>query len=162
MDKRWLGIIIILIAGLACMYLIVETSSTVGKAVTVVKEMTITLPDGFDLKKNNDKNMVILTNKAKDNLTIKVLGLGNKSLDNFTATLKTLKGENDIEIQDTVKNSTGDIIFYKNTTEDKEYSITYFVKDNRTMELKMNKYQDWEKDWNFIIDTTVHNFKQNK
>ena len=34
MDKRWIGIIIILIIGLGCMYLIVDNSTSVGNAVS--------------------------------------------------------------------------------------------------------------------------------
>ena len=47
MDKRWIGIIIILIIGLGCMYIIVDNSNSVGNAVTVISDVTITLPPGY-------------------------------------------------------------------------------------------------------------------
>lgn len=161
MDKRWLGIIIIFIAGIACMYLIVDSSPTVGKAVTVVDEMTITLPSGFNILKETDKSVHLLDHQNNTaNITIK--GTGDNSSKLFKSKLKSLNSSDDVEIQDTNNNGTTNIIFYKNLTTDNEYSITYFVKDNRTIELKMDKYDHWKDDWNFIFDTVVHNFKQNK
>ena len=161
MDKRWLGIIIILIAGIACMYFIVDSSPTVGKAVTVVDEMTITLPSGFNILKETDKSVHLLDHQNNTaNITIK--GLGDNSSKLFKAKLKSLKDSGEAEIQDKTENGTTTIIYYKNLTTDKEYSITYFVKDNRTIELKMDKYDNWKDDWTFIYDTLVHNFKQNK
>ena len=161
MDKRWLGIIIILIAGIACMYFIVDSSPTVGKAVTVVDEMTITLPSGFNILKETGKSVHLLDHQNNTaNVTIK--GTGDNSSKLFKSTLKSLNSSGEVEIKDTTQNDTANIIFYKNLTTDKEYSVSYFVKDNRTIELKMDKYDNWETDWTFLHDTIVHNFKQNK
>lgn len=161
MDKRWLGIIIILIAGITCMYFIVDSSPTVGKAVTVIDEMTVTLPSGFNILKETGKSVDLLDHQNNTaNITIK--GTGDKTSQLFKSKLKSLKDSGEVEIKDTTKNSTANMIFYKNLTNDKEYSISYFVKDNRTIELKMDKYENWENDWNFIHDTIVHNFKQNQ
>lgn len=161
MDKRWLGILIIVIAGLACMYLIVDSSNTVGKAVTVVDEMTVTLPSGFNILKSTDKSVHLLDHQNNTaNITIK--GLGDNSSEFFKNKLKSLKDSGEVNITDTTENSTAKVIFYKNLTNDKEYSISYFVKDNRTIELKMDKYDNWKDDWDFIVSTVVHNFKQNK
>ncbi|MBR4447317.1 hypothetical protein [Methanobrevibacter sp.] len=161
MDKRWFGILVILIAGIACMYLIVDSSTTVGKAVTVADEMTITLPSGFNLLKNKD-NFVSLLDHQNHTANITIMGVGDKALKEFNSTLKSFEEDSDIEIKDTKQNSTANIIYYKNLTTDKKYTMTYFVKDNRTIELKMDKYKNWEDDWNFIVDTIQHNFKQNK
>ncbi|MBP3790457.1 MAG: hypothetical protein ILA26_00300 [Methanobrevibacter sp.] len=161
MDKRWLGILIIVIAGLACMYLIVDSSNTVGKAVTVVDEMTVTLPSGFNILKSTDKSVHLLDHQNNTaNITIK--GLGDNSSEFFKNKLKSLKDSGEVNITDTTENSTAKVIFYKNLTNDKEYSISYFVKDNHTIELKMDKYDNWKDDWDFIVSTVVHNFKQNK
>ena len=159
MDKRWLGILIILIAGLGCMYLIVDSSPTVGKAVSVIDEMTITLPDGFNILK--EKKTELDLKKGNDTVNITIIGMGNNSLKEYKSQLKLLKNNPEIEIKDTINNETGNIILYKNITSDKEISITYFVKDNRTISVKMNMYDNWETDLNFIVDTTQHNFKQN-
>ena len=161
MDKRWFLILIIIIVGAVCMYFIVDSSPTVGKAVTVADEMTITLPTGFNLLKNDDKN-VILIDHQNHTAHIRIIGLGNTTLKEYNAKLDSLKNDSEMEIQEHGKNGTGYIIFYKNITSNKEYSMTYFFKDNRTVSLKMGTYDNWQKDWKFIIDTIVHNFKQNK
>ncbi len=160
MDKRWLGIIIILIAGLGCMYLIVDSSDSVGKAVSVVDEMTITLPDGFNILKEHKDRLDL--KKGNDTLNITIIGLGNNSLKEFNSQLKLLKNDQEVEIKDTVKNETGNTIIYKNITTDKENSITYLVRDNRTISVQMNLYDNWETDLNFVANTIQHNFKQNK
>ena len=159
MDKRWLGIVVILAAGLFCMYLIVDSSPTVGKSVTVVDEMTITLPSGFNILKDNDTSVALMNHDNKT-ANITIMGLGDKSMKKYNSALKSLDENGEIEVQKT--NKTEKIIYFKNTTSDKEFSLTYFVKDNRTVELKMDKYKDWKDDWNFILETVQHNFKQNK
>lgn len=161
MDKRWILILIIVLAGIGCMYFVVSSSPTVGKAVTVADEMTITLPTGFNLLKNDDKD-VILIDHQNHTAHIRIIGLGDTTTKEFDAKLDSLKKDSEIEIQKTDKNDTGKIIFYKNVTSGNEYSLTYFIKENRTISMKMDIYDNWEKDWNFIIDTLVHNFKQNK
>ena len=138
MDKRWFGILVILIAGIACMYMIVDSSPTVGKAVTVADEMTITLPSGFNLLKNKD-NFVSLLDHQNHTANITIMGVGDKAEKEFNSTLKSFEEDSDIKIKDTKQNSTANIIYYKNLTTDKKYTMTYFVKDNRTIELKMDK-----------------------
>ena len=159
MDKRWLGIIIILILGIGAMYFIVDSSPTVGKAVAVASEMTITIPDGFNLLKDTEQTIDMI-NSQNETINITIIGLGDNASNEYKATLKAFEKSDDIEVQD--KNATGNMIFYKNLTADKECSVTYFVKENRTIELQMTKYENWENDWKFVVDTIQHNFKQNK
>lgn len=161
MDKKWLGIFVILIAGIACMYLVVDSSPTVGKAVTVADEMTITLPSGFNLLKNKD-NFVSLLDHQNHTANITILGVGHKALEKLESRQKAFFDDEDLKIQDKKNNGTAEIYHYKDLTTDKEYTMTYFKKDNRTIELKMDKYDNWEEDWSFLVDTIQHNFKQNK
>lgn len=156
MDKRWIIILIILIIGLGCMYLIVDSSPTVGKAVCVVDEMTITLPDGFNILK--EKKTEVDLKQGNNTANITIIGLGDNCSKEYKSNLKSLKNNPEIEIS----NATGNTIIYKNITSDKKSSITYFVKDNRTISVKMNIYENWESDLSFLMDTIQHNFKQNK
>ena len=52
MDKRWIGILIILIIGCCCMYFIVDSSTTVGNAMTVVNKTVVTLPNHFSIEES--------------------------------------------------------------------------------------------------------------
>ncbi len=70
MDKRWIGILIVLIAGLGCMYLIVSNSNSVGSAVSVINDVTITLPPGY-ITSEDTSHMCVLHNK-QTNETIRI------------------------------------------------------------------------------------------
>ena len=68
MDRRWMGIFIIFLVGVLGLAMIVDTSDTVGQAVTVCNEMTVTIPDGFKLFLSNPTNTTLINN---ENETIK-------------------------------------------------------------------------------------------
>lgn len=159
MDKKWLGILVILLVGIGCMYIIVEHSPTVGKAVTVVDEMTITLPSGFNILKEAKKS-VDLMDHGNHTANVTIIGLGDTTTKRYDSALKSLEKNDEIKVQS--KNETIKTIKYKNLTSDNEYSLTYFERDNRTVQLKMDIYDDWQNDWKFITETVQHNFKQNK
>ena len=160
MDKRWIGIFIIFIVGLGCMYLIVDSSTTVGKAITVVNEMTVTLPDGFDIASKTDKTVNLINDNNKT-ANVTIICMGDKTVKEFNSALNSIEQNDGLKLENKEKTENGHIVYYKNITSNKEYSKTFFVKDNRTIELKMDKYKNWEKDQKFIIDTVTHNFKQN-
>lgn len=161
MDKRWFGILLIFIIGLGCMYLIVDHSNTVGKALTVCNEMTITIPDGFTLT-DERSNSVTLVNHAKEKISIGVSEEGNDTAKTANEEYKNLKQNGELKITKKTDNETQHRIYYKNLTSDKDSVITFFEKDNRTIKLKMHQYKGYEKDIKFIQNTVVHNFKQNK
>lgn len=161
MDKRWFGILIIFIIGMGCMYLIVENSTTVGKALTVCNEMTVTIPDGFTLAEEHSTS-VTLVNHAKEKIFIGVSKEGNDTAKTANDEYKNLKRNYELEISKKTDNETHHMIYYKNLTSDKDSVITFFEKDNRTIKLKMHQYPGYEKDSKFIQDTIIHNFKQNK
>ena len=160
MDKRWIGIFIIFIVGLGCMYLIVDSSTTVGKAITVVNEMTVTIPDGFDIASKTDKT-VNLINDNNNTANVTIICMGDKTIQEFNSALNSIEQNEELELENKEKTKNEHIVYYKNITSDKKYSKTFFVKENRTIELKMDKYTNWQKDQKFIIDTVTHNFKQN-
>ena len=73
MDKRWIGIIIILIAGLGCMYLIVDNSTSVGNAVNVINDVTITLPPGYINTEDGSNYCVLFKKETNETMRIKCL-----------------------------------------------------------------------------------------
>ena len=142
------------------MYLIVDSSTTVGKAITVVNEMTVTIPDGFDIASKTDET-VNLINNNNETINITIICMGNQTMNEFNSAVNSIEQSDDLELKNKEKTEKGNIVYYKNITSNKEYSKTYFVKENRTIELNMDKYKNWENDQKFIIDTVTHNFKQN-
>lgn len=161
MDKRWLVIILIFIIGAGGLYYIVGSSDTVGKAVTVCDEMTITLPSGFNILHKNTANITLL-NHQNETLFIKIIGMDTNSHDEYLNRLDLLKENSAIEIEKTDDNNEYHSIYYENIDTGNKSVVCFFDKDNRTIEVKMHQYPGFEDDLNFTIETITHNFKQNK
>ena len=161
MDKRWLVIILIFIIGVGVLYLIVSSSDTVGKAVTVCDEMTITLPTGFNLLHSNPTNVTLL-NHQNETLFIKIIGMDTTSKEQYNTRLDLLKENSAVEIEKTDDNNVYHSIYYENIDTGNKSVVCFFDKDNRTIEVKMHQYSGFEDDLNFTMETITHNFKQNK
>ena len=165
MDKRWIGIIIILIIGLGCMYLIVMSSTTVGNAVSVIEDVTITIPPGY-INSEDGGSFCVLHNKAtNETIRIKCLDDGKNSTQKYEGQLKTLKEQYDITIDNNFTNKTLSMIEYENASSADNSNITlvYFDKCNHTFSMKMEHFTDSESKENaisFIIDTLKYDFKQ--
>ena len=73
MDKRWIGIIIVLLAGLGCMYLVVSNSTSVGNAVSVISDVAVTLPPGYITTDDGSRYYVFHNKKTNEVIRIKCL-----------------------------------------------------------------------------------------
>ncbi|WP_406533778.1 hypothetical protein [Methanobrevibacter sp.] len=162
MDKRWILILIILIVGCACLYHIVDSSTTVGDAITVVNKSVITLPSDFSID-SDDKSSVTLINKdTNETIFIKDLGKSDTAFDCFKKDLKSLDG--------VVNNSTLNIdnittyrIDMQNSTTKSNTTLVYVYSSNHTFTIKFNDYTDQNElnqDLNFIVSTLSPDFKQ--
>ena len=166
MDKRWIGIIIILIIGLGCMYLIVDNSTSVGNAVTVISDVTITLPPGY-ITSEDGHNHCVFHNKPT-NETIRIFCLEEKTnyINEYNAQLSSLKTQGDIIISKNFTNKTLGMIEYENlsSTDRKDIKLVFFDKCDHSFSMKMEHFtNDNNKEYaiNFIIDNMVKDFKQN-
>lgn len=167
MDKRWIGIIIILIAGLGCMYLIVSNSPSVGNAVTVISDVTISIPDGFSTTESKEDYCVIFNQQTNETVRIKCLQKGGNYIDQYNSQLKTLKKYDDIIIAKNFTNKTLSMIEYENqsSNDKKDIKLVFFDKCNHTFSMKMEHFSDDNSKENvikFIIENIIFDFKQNK
>ena len=160
MDRRWMGIIIIFLVGALGIGMIVDTSDTVGQAVTVCNEMTVTIPDGFKLFLSNPTNTTLINNE-NETIFIKI-STDTSSKDQFNQRYLLLKSDEKIHIDKVEHNGDVHNIHYTHLDKDVKVFGSYFEKDNRTIELRMNEFKDYDKNAKFIQDTIVHDFKQNK
>ena len=138
MDKRWILILIILIAGCACMYHIVDSSNSVGDAITVVNKTVITLPSGFTIGDDDRSSVTLVNENNNETIFIEDLGKSDTSLDNF---------KNDL----------------KNDTNGVDSTFVYMYSCNHTFNIKFNGYSNEDElnqDFNFIINTISPDFKQ--
>ena len=167
MDKRWILILIILIVGCVCIYFIVDSSTTVGDAITVVNKSVITLPQDFTIG-DDDKNSVELIDKnTHESIYIKDLGKGDKSFDCFKDELNSLNKNDEVNILSNSTVKIGDINTYKidlqNLTSSENSTIAYIYTSNHTFTLKFYGYSnqnDLNNDLDFIVSTISPDFKQ--
>lgn len=167
MDKKWIGIIIILIAGIGCMYLIASNSTTVGSAVSVVNDVTISIPSDF-ISSEDGANFCVLFDKAtNETVRVRCLEDGSNHTAKYNENLKSLKGDSNIVIGKHFTNDTLSWIDYENlsSTDKRNNTVVYFDKCNHTFLLKLEHFtKDARKEYvvDYIIKNAVFDFKQKK
>ena len=162
MDKRWIGILLILIAGLVCMYYIVDNSTTVGNAISVINDVTIPVPQEMKISVSNRNDVTFLNENTNESIYINCVDKNpEKAFDKY---ITSFENSNNVKMTNR-SNSTVQIIDYKNVDSGQNTSFVLFKKVDHAFIMKMNKYSDLEKqdkDMNYIIDNLVHDYKQNK
>ena len=166
MNIRWIGIIIVLIAGLSCMYMIVTHSNSVGSAVSVISDVTLTLPDGYITSESGSKYCVFYNKATNETIRIKCLDDGTNHANEYKKELSSLKNEDNITVGKHYTNKNLSRIDYQNqSTPDKlNRSIVFFDKCTHTFSMKFEHFTDEKSQddaTNFIIETLKFDFKQN-
>ena len=169
MDKRWIGILIILIAGCACMYYIVDTSTTVGTSITVVNKTVVTLPNDFSIDDSGSNSAKIINKNTHEKIYFKDLGKRDIALDSFNKKLKELQNNPNIKINNNSTVKINNITVYRidcenltteNTT---NFSICYAYTCYHTFLIQFKNYNDnskLDKDLDYIISYMKPDFKQ--
>lgn len=170
MDKRWILILIILIAGCTCMYFIVDSSTTVGNAITVVNKSVVTLPNDFGIG-NSEKNSVELIGKHSDEkIYVEDLGKKDVALESFQNNLSEFTHDSNYKVIKNTTENIGNITTYKIYLEDytKENAtnttIAYIYSYNHTFMIKIDgsNQNQTEKDLNFVVRTIQPDYKQSQ
>ena len=162
MDKRWIGIILILLAGLACMYYIVDSSTTVGNAISVINDVSISVPPGMKISVDNRNDVTFLNENTNESIFIECVD--KKPEKAFDKYITSFENSNNVEMTNR-SNSTIQLIDFKNVDTGQNTSFALFKKVNHSFIMKMNKYSDLkhqDKEMNYVIDNLVNDFKQNK
>ena len=167
MNKKWIGIIIILFLGLIAMYLIVDSSNSVGNSITVIGDMAITLPPHFKTGESSGP-MASMSNSEGNIIFINYLKKGGSSLKYYKNNLTSLESNPDITVLNSTSNGTVHTINYINPNskyENPNETLVFFEKDNRVLSLRLvcyDNFKEQNEDISFIIDNAKHDFKQNK
>ena len=171
MDKRWIGILIILIIGCCCMYFIVSSSDTVGTAITDVNKTVVTLPHGFSIG-DDDKGSVTLVSKHSDEkIHIKDLGKNDTAKKSCDEKLYELNHDSNMNVLKNYTSNISNFNVYRIDFEDlsKEnvtnVSSAYIYTCNHTFLIKMYNYNNQtglDDDLTFIINTLRPDFKQSQ
>jgi hypothetical protein len=165
MDKRWIGIVIILIAGLSCMYLIVCESNTVGSAVSVISDVTVTLPDGYITSEDGRNFCVLFDKQTNETIRVRCLEDVKTHSDEYKSRLDSLTHYDDIIIDKNSTNKNISVIEYENmsSTDKRNITLVFFDKCNHTFSMQLEHFTNEtskENDVKFIIDTLKPDFKQ--
>lgn len=167
MDKRWIIIFIILIAGVSTLYLIANESIEIGKAITTIDNVIITLPDNFKIT-DQDKTSVEMTNRnSNEKLSIELIKEKNKAEELMGNKLQELRLENVINIEDSTKNISNITVYsisYQNIDSDTpvNYTVNYINKLNKTFVITTSNYENNDSQLNDltqIIETLRLDFK---
>ena len=167
MDKRWIIIFIILIAGVSTLYLIANESIEIGKAITTIDNVIITLPDNFKIT-DQDKTSVEMTNRnSNEKLSIELIKEKNKAEELMENKLQELRSENVINIEDSTKNISNITVYsinYQDMNSDTPVNCTvnYINKLNKTFVITTSHYEDNNaqlNDLTQIIETLRLDFK---
>lgn len=167
MDKRWIGILLILIAGLGCMYLIVMNSNTVGNAVDVISDVTVAIPPGLITSEDGSHFCVLYNKETNETMRVKCIDEGTNYIKEYDKKLNSLKNDGNIKISRNITNKTLSLIDYENlsSTDKKDMGFASFDKCNHTFTVQLEHFTNKtseEKYLNYIIDNMKFDFKQNK
>lgn len=171
MDKRWIGILIILIVGCACMYYIVDTSTTVGNSITVVNKTVVTLPNDFSIEDSASNSAKIINKDAHEHIYFEDLGRTDIASDSFNQKLMELEGDPYILINGNSTVNINNISVYKIdcanfTTENAtNISICYAHTCYHTFLIQFKNYSDsakLDKDLDYIVSNMKADFKQSQ
>lgn len=166
MDKRWIYILIILIIGISCLFLIAESSTTIGKATVKVGSYLITIPDSFNIDTTGGNNTHLINRNTHEYIIVEDLGKGDFIDDNMGKKMSDLQnsGKNKVVENITVEidNSSIPTIYYEdyNNTFNQ---ISYTIKYNHTFSIRSTHFHDnntLKENTKFIIDTLSPNYKQ--
>lgn len=171
MNKKWILILIFLIVGCCCLFYVIETSSTVGNAITVVNKTVVSLPDEFSIENRENRYSTLLNKNTNEKITIEDLSKGESALDNFKEKLIDLSKNPDINH---ITNSTLNIdnitaykIDYQNITKENNSDLcnVYVFTCNHTFLIKLENYNNSTKlneNLDYVITHMTPDFKQSQ
>lgn len=169
MNKKWILILIIFIVGCSCLYCIIDSSTTVGNAITVVNKSVVTLPDDFTIGDDGKSSATLINENTDEKIYIEDLGKIDISKDCFENKLESLLYSYDTHIINhetlNINNITAHRIDIQNYTDYNNTTIVYTFTANHTFYITFDDYKDvneLNQDLNFIISAITPDFKQNQ
>ena len=154
MNKKWILILIFLIVGCCCLFYVIETSSTVGNAITVVNKTVVSLPDEFSIENRENRYSTLLNKNTNEKITIEDL---SKNPDINHITNSTLN----------IDNITAYKIDYQNITKENNSDLcnVYVFTCNHTFLIKLENYNNSTKlneNLDYVITHMTPDFKQSQ
>lgn len=160
-------IIAILIVGISCMYVIVDNSTTIGKAITTFSKTTITMPSGFSVGDTDSKSAHLYSKQSNEKINIYDEGKGDSTTECFKNVTNTYKNNpNYYNINETTRTVNNITVLQLNMeTNNTISSCSVFYYYNHTYLVEISGFEDMKKlnnDLDFIINTLQPDYKQGK
>lgn len=166
MDKRWIYIFIIFIIGIVCLFFIVDSSTTVGKANINLDKFTLTLPSPYNIEENNGKYLEIYNKNTKEKIAIKDLGKKNNFSKDIGEKLSSLEGNGNItlvkNITVTCDNNSMPGIYYEKLPGTIN-QVTFFTKYKHSFSIECYNFHDnatMKEDTLFLMENLRPDYKQ--
>lgn len=151
-----------------CGYLIVDSSITVGKSVTVVDKYVFTLPEGFSIGDSQTYNDAAIEHDGTpEKITIKLLDKNTtvkkeikKFNSHFNESYKVIANNTTTK---TPKGHTVHTFYYNNTTDNLSSSFVKRLDHTFLIEtVGYNDIKDLNEDVYYVIDTLRPDYKQSQ
>lgn len=168
MDKRWIVIFIILIVGISALYVIVNDSDRLGKAIDTIDNVIITFPADFKETDKTKTSAQIMNRNTGETIDIQLIKEKNKAHPLMKSKLNELNSSDDVKdlknFTQNISNKKVYVITYQNVSEENpmNYSMYFVNKINKTFILTSFNYTDTStqlKDVAYLIDTIRIDYK---
>lgn len=166
MDKRWICILIILIIGAICAYLVVDSSNSVGSANVNVNTFTITLPSEFNIDTKSGQELTLINRQTQEKIQVTDLGKGNSTKSNLTEKIDALNNNTNVTYIEnttlTIGNETYHSIYYEKAP-DFVNRIVYVNKFGHLFSIECYNFHDngtIENNIEYIINSMKPDYKQ--
>lgn len=149
------------------MYLILDSSTTVGSTITVVNKTVVTVPDDLTIESTSANSANLINKNGNESIYIEDMGKQNTAKDLFENQLSKNKKGMKIISNSTTKINDNPVyrIDAQNITSKKNITFTYAYVANHTFSIKINDYTDAQKislDLNFLIKNMRPDYKQSQ
>ena len=146
MDKRWIYIIIIAIAGIGCLYLISETSNNIASANINVNKFIITVPQTFNIEKSGGDDIRLINRENGERITVVYLGKGTDIDQKMEDKLDLLSKNGNITVMETtttkINNKTIPIIYYEKLPANSVNQVAYINKFDYQFSIECSNFKN--------------------
>lgn len=153
------------------MYYIVDSSTTVGTAITDVNKSVVTIPDGFYVASDEKNSVTLIGKDQNEKIHIRDYGKNDTTQERFEDKLYELNKDASMNVLNNSTLNISNFTVYQINFEDyssenmTNTSSNYVFTCNHTFLIKMSGYDDldkFNKDLTFIIDTLKPDYKQSQ
>ena len=146
MDKRWIYIIIIAIAGIGCLYLTAESSNNIASANINVDKFIITVPQSFNIEKSGGDDIRLINRENGERINVAFLGKGTDIDQNMTDKINALSQNGNITVMETtttkINNETVPIIYYEKLPNNSVNQVAFITKFDYKFSIECANFND--------------------